>query len=126
MNRVRLYLHRIFRRPVITGPYRLYVRRIPGGAMLDVEHYLTAMIEALADDSDLLGLLDDIVTDRAEARAHDGWKPEALLVEKLTDRLGFELPLYDQAAARLADRLHALTPAPAVVIPGQREGEATA
>jgi hypothetical protein len=124
MNRVRLYLHRMFRRPAITGPFRIYVRRIPSGAMLDVEHYLTATIHTIADNPDLLGLLDEIVTDRAEARAHDGWEPEGLLVEKLKDALGYELPLHGAAVARLADRLHAVAPAPAVVIPGQRQAGA--
>ncbi|MET7944226.1 hypothetical protein [Streptomyces sp. NPDC005302] len=126
MNRVRLYLHRVFRRPVITGPYRLYVRRTPGGAMLDVEHYLVATIHAIADNPDLLGLLDEIVRDRAEARAHDGWEPEDCLVEQLVAALGYELPLHGPAVGHLADRLRAVAPAPAVVIPGQREGEAAA
>ncbi|MGW1615735.1 hypothetical protein ACWCQZ_41065 [Streptomyces sp. NPDC002285] len=127
MNRIRLILHRIFRTPTITGPYRLYVRRTPAGAMLDVEHYLIAMIETIADNSDLMDLLVEIEEDRRDARAHkhDGWEPEQLLVEKLTTALGYELPLNGEAVARLADRLHAV--APVVAIPAQRaEGGAAA
>ncbi|NUU22809.1 MAG: hypothetical protein HOV68_15050 [Streptomycetaceae bacterium] len=129
MNRIRLILHRIFRRPAVTGPYRLYIRRTPTGAMLDVEHYLTAVIQTLADNSDLLDLLMEIEEDRRNARAHkhDGWEPEELLVEKLCTALGYELPLYGDAVTRLADRLRAVAPAPAAVIPAQRrEGGAAA
>lgn len=125
MNRIRLYLHRLFRRPAITGPYRVYVRRTPTGAMLDVEAYLTATLTTIADNPDLLDLLMEIAEDRGQAREHDGWEPEELLVEKLTAALGYELPLYGPAVAALADRLRAVAPAPAVAIPGQRpEGSA--
>ncbi|MGW6481268.1 hypothetical protein ACWGDS_25805 [Streptomyces sp. NPDC055059] len=128
MNRIRLYLHRIFRRPAVTGPYRLYVRRTPAGAMLDVEHYLTAVLTTLADNPDLLDLLMEMAEDRGEARQHDGWEPEGLLVEKLTTALGYELPLYGPALKRLADELRAVAPAaPVVSIPRQRtEGGAAA
>ena len=124
MNRVRLYLHRLFRRPTITGPYRIYIRRTPAGAMLDVEHYLIAMIETIADNPDLMDLLAEIEEDRKNARRHrhDGWTPEELLVEKLTTALGYELPLNGAAVARLADRLHAV--APVVSLPAQREAGA--
>lgn len=124
MNRVRLYLHRLFRRPAVTGPYPLYVRRIPTGAMLDVENYLVAMIETIADNPDLLDLLMEIAEDRGTARGHDGWEPESLLVEKLTAALGYELPLYGDAVAALADRLKAVAPAAPVSIPQQRKAGA--
>jgi hypothetical protein len=124
VNRIRLYLHRLFRRPVITGPYRLYVRRIPTGVLLDVEEYLTAMVTTIADNPDLMDLLMEIAEDRGQAREHDGWEPEGLLVEKLTAALGYELPVYGDAVARLADRLRSV--APVVSIPAQREGEAAA
>lgn len=126
MNRIRLIAHRLFRRPTVTGPYRVYVRRTPTGAMLDVEHYLIAMIETLADNPDLFDLLDEIARDRRMARSHDRWEPEELLVEKLVAALGYELPLNGPAVLRLADRLRAVAPAPAVVIPAQREGGAAA
>lgn len=126
MNRIRLYLHRLFRRPAVTGPYRLYVRRIPTGATLDVSDYLIAMIETIADNPDLMDLMSEIEEDRQNARAHkhDGWEPEALLVEQLMAALGYELPLYGEAVTRLADRLRAVVPAPAVAIPGQRSAGA--
>lgn len=132
MNRVRLILHRIFRRPAITGPYRVYVRRTPGGAMLDVEHYLTAMLTTLADNPDLLELLDRMAADRADARGHDGWEPDALLVEQLMTALGYELPVYGRSVMRLAYRLRRCTPLPVssasrVSVPAQRvEGDAAA
>lgn len=126
MNRIRLYLHRLFRRPVVTGPYRLYVRRTPTGALLDVEHYLIAVIETLADNPDLMDLLADIEEDRRNAAAHrhDGWAPEELLVEKLCTALGYELPVYGPAVVRLSERLRACAPAPVVSVPAQREAGA--
>ncbi len=126
MNRIRLILHRIFRRPTVTGPFRLYVRRTPTGALLDVEHYLIAVIHTITDNPDLMDLLTEIEEDRRNAHTHkhDGWEPEELLVEKLCTALGYELPLYGPAVAGLADRLRACAPAPAVVIPGQREAGA--
>ncbi|MGW3025813.1 hypothetical protein [Streptomyces sp. NPDC001221] len=130
MNRIRLYLHRLFRRPVVTGPYRIYVRRTPAGAMLDVEHYLTAVLTTIADNPDLMDLLVEIEEDRRNARAHrhDGWEPEELLVEKLIAALGFELPVNGAAVIRLADQLRAAAPAASVVsLPAQRrEGGAAA
>lgn len=128
MNRIRLILHRLFRRPAITGPYRVYVRRIPTGVLLDVESYLIAMVETIADNPDLLDLVMEIAEDRgnAHARRHDGWEPDALLVENLTAALGYELPLYGPAVAAFADRLKAVAPAAPLAIPAQREGGATA
>ena len=137
MNRVRLYLHRLFRRPVVTGPYRLYVRRTPGGAMLDVEHYLTAVIETITDNADLMDLLVEIEDDRRHARKHrhEGWEPEELLVERLKDALGYELPVHGREVMRLAYRLRRCTPLPrpaassarVVQLPAQRrEGGAAA
>jgi hypothetical protein len=122
---VRRALARIFRRPAPagSGPYRLYVRRTPGGAVLDVEHYLTAVIEILADDhlDDLLEIADD----RGSARPYDGHRPERLLVERLAKEIGYELPLYGSEVAALADRLRAV--APVVRVPRQRaEGGAAA
>ena len=126
MNRIRLYLHRLFRRPAITGPYRVYVRRTPTGVLLDVESYLIALVETIADNPDLLDLLMEIAEDRGNAKAHkhDGWEPDALLVENLTAALGYEVPLYGPAVDRLADRLKALAPAAPLAIPAQREAGA--
>ncbi|MEU9792941.1 hypothetical protein AB0E27_20325 [Streptomyces sparsogenes] len=121
MNSIRRALGRLFRRPAVTGPYRLYVRRIPAGAMLDVEHYLTGVITAIADDPDLLDLLMEIAEDRGSARQYDGHEPEQLLVERLVAELGYELPLYGDAVMRLADRLRDV--APVVSVPAQRAAE---
>ena len=129
MNRVRLYLHRIFRRPALTGPMPIYTRRVPDGVYMDLEEYFIHVITTIADNPELLGMLDDIVTDRAISRKHDGWEPEALLLEKLAGEVGYEVPVRGEALTRLAARLIAAAPAPApaVAIPAQRtEGGAAA
>lgn len=131
MNRLRLILHRIFRRPAITGQHRIYTRRIPTGVLLDLEDYLVdGVILKIADDPELLDLLLRIAEDRGQAREHDGWEPEALLVEELVRALGYEVPVYGRAVMRLAYRLRRCTPLPparparAVAIPAQREAGA--
>lgn len=118
MNSFRRMIGRLLgrREPAVTGPTRIYVRRTPAGAVLDVEHYLTFVITTLADE--YLDELLEIAEDRGIAQEHDGHEPEKLLVEKLTAAIGYELPLYGDAAARLADRLKRA--APAVRIPQQR------
>ena len=126
MNRIRLVLHRLFRRPAITEPMRIGTRRIPDGILLDFESYFVYVIETIADDPELFDLLMEIVEDRSMARDHDGWEPEALLVEKLAERVGHEVPIRGRALAALADRLGAAVLRPQVVIPAQREGGAAA
>jgi hypothetical protein len=124
MNRVRLYLHRLFRRPAITDPMRIYTRRIPDGLMLDFEDYFTYVIETIADDEDMLALFLEIVDDRNNARVHDGWEPERLYVEQLAGMVGHEIPFRGKALAALADRLRAGVPTGSVSIPAQREAGA--
>lgn len=124
MNSIRLYLHRLFRRPVSTGPVRLYTRRVPDGIFLDLEDYLTQVITTLADDPDALDLLMHIVEDRSLARGHDGWEPEELLMEQLADMVGYEVPVRGKQLTSLAARLLAAAPAPAAAIPAQREAGA--
>ncbi|MFF7485582.1 hypothetical protein ACFZBC_08800 [Streptomyces luteogriseus] len=127
MNRIRLILHRIFRRPVATGPMPIYTRRVPDGIFLDLEEYFEHVITTIADEPDALALLLEIVDDRAMAREHDGWEPEHLLLERLADSIGYEVPVRGKALARLADRLRAAAPAPVAQIPAQRrEGGAAA
>ncbi len=128
MNRLRLILHRMLRRPAITGPTRIYVRRIPTGVMLDLEHFLTDRLTAIADDPDLLALLLEISDQRATTGEYDGWAPEQLLMERLLAGVGYEVPVYGDAVAALADRLRAVAPAaPVASIPAQRrEGGAAA
>lgn len=127
MNRLRLILHRLLRRPAITGPTRIYVRRIPTGAVLDLEHFLTDRLTAIADDPDLLALLLEIADQRGTTGEYDGWAPEQLLMERLLSKVGYEVPVYGDAVAALADRLRAVAPAPVPSIPAQRrEGGAAA
>ncbi|WP_086710288.1 hypothetical protein [Streptomyces antimycoticus] len=120
-DRLRRALARLFRRPAVTGPTPIYVRRIPGGAVLDVEHYLTRVITSIADDPDLLATLLEIADERGAATGYDGHRPESLLVERLSADLGYELPLYGGEVARLADRLRDVTPM--VSVPAQRAAE---
>jgi len=124
MNRIRLYLHRLFRRPVITDPMPIYARRIPDGLLLDFEDYFTYVVTTIADDEELLALVLELAADRAMARKNDGWEPEKLLMEQLAERVGHEVPFRGNALAALAARLAAGVPAPAVVIPAQREAGA--
>jgi len=124
MNRVRLYLLRLFRRPAITDPMRIYTRRIPDGLMLDFEDYFTYVIETIADDEDMLALFLEIVDDRNNARVHDGWEPERLYVEQLAGMVGHEIPFRGKALAALSDRLRAGVPTGSVSIPAQREAGA--
>jgi hypothetical protein len=125
MNRVRLYLHRLFRRPVITDPMRISTRRIPDGLLLDFEDYFTYVIETIADDPELLDLFMEVVEDRSLSRKHDGWEPEQLLMERLAERVGHEVPIRGKSLAALANRLKAACPAPSVVVPAQREAGAS-
>lgn len=128
MNRLRLILHRLFRRPALTGPMRLYTRRVPDGVYLDLEEYFIHVIESIVDDEDTLALLLEIAEDRGVSREHDGWEPEKLLVEQLAERVGHEIPVRGDALRKLADRLRAAAPAaPVAQIPSQRrEGGAAA
>lgn len=107
MNRIRLYLHRIFRRPALTGPMRLYTRRIPTGVLLDLEDYFEHVIATIADDPDAFALFMELVDDRQISREHDGWEPERLLMEKLALAVGYEVPVRGPQLGRLAERLMA-------------------
>lgn len=125
MNRIRLALHRLFRRPSITGPMRFHTRRLPDGVLLDLEDYFEHVITTLTDDPDALALLLEIAADRGTSREHDGWEPEKLLVEKLALVVGYEIPVRGKALAGLAAGLSAAVPAaPMASIPSQREAGA--
>lgn len=126
MNRIRLYLHRIFRRPAVTDPMRIYTRRLADGMALDLEEYFAYVVQTIADDEELLDMLMEVVEDRQNARTHklDGWEPEKLLVEQLATRVGYEVRLRGKALAQLSDRLRSAVPVPAVVVPAQREAGA--
>ncbi|MDT0387876.1 hypothetical protein [Streptomyces dubilierae] len=127
MNRIRLVLHRIFRRAAITDPMPVYTRRIPDGLLLDFEAYFAYVVTTIADDPDLLDQFMEIVEDRGQSREHDGWEPEQLLLEKLATAVGYEVPIRGRALVQLADRLGAAVLAPVPHIPAQRrEGGAAA
>jgi len=126
MNRIRLYLHRLFRRPAITGPMRLYTRPVPDGVFLDLEEYFVHVVTTIADNEDALALLMEIVEDRSVSREHDGWEPEKLLMEHLALQVGYEVPVRGEALARLAKRLEAAAPKPVVIPAQRRQGGAAA
>lgn len=130
MNRIRLAIHRLFRRPVITEPMRIPTRPIADGLLLDFEDYFTYVIETIADDEELLALLLELVADRGLARERDGWEPEQLLVEQLAERVGHEIPVRGEALRKLGERLLSAVPKPkpvtgnVVQLPGQRQAGA--
>ncbi|MFD0052980.1 hypothetical protein ACFVHR_04550 [Streptomyces sp. NPDC127168] len=124
MNRLRLALRRLFRRPTPTGPMRFYTRRLPDGVFLDLEEYFEHVITTLADDSEAFALFNELVDDRLESRAHDGSEPERLLMEQLAAHVGYEVPVRGQALARLVKRLSAAAPALKATVPTQRKAGA--
>lgn len=124
MNRVRLLIHRLLRRPSITGPMRFHTRRLPDGVLLDLEDYFLHVVTTITDDPEALALLLDIAEDRGVSREHDGWEPERLLMERLIELVGHEIPVRGKALARLAARLTAAVPVEPLAIPSQREATA--
>ena len=134
MNRIRLALHRLFRRPAITSDMPIYTRRLPDGVALDLEAYLDYVITTIADDPEARALFDEVVEDRKLCREHDGWEPEALRMEDLATFVGYEVMVRGKSLKRLGGRLLAAfkadAPAPktaaVVAIPAQRKGEAAA
>lgn len=97
----------------VSGPHRISVKRIPGGATLDISHYLTTIIHALIEDE--AGALDEIA--EWDATAHDASPGSSVatwaaahrdeLIEALTLRLSPALPVYGAQGARLAKALNA-------------------
>ncbi|MFF0143612.1 hypothetical protein ACFYRN_45420 [Streptomyces sp. NPDC005227] len=124
MNRVRLLIHRLLRRPSITGPMRFHTRRLPDGVLLDLEDYFLHVVTTITDDPEALALLLEIAEDRGVSREHDGWEPERLLMERLIVLVGHEIPVRGKALARLAARLTAAIPAAPLPIPAPREATA--
>lgn len=116
MNRLRLYLHRLFRKPALTGPMRIYTRRIPDGLNLDLEEFFGYVVTTIADDPQLLDQFMAIVEDRAVSREHDGWEPEQLLLENLATEVGYEVPVRGEALVQLANKLQAAAPKSASVV----------
>ncbi len=130
MNAIRLFLHRLFRRPVITDPMPIYTRRLADGMALDMEDYFAYVVETIADDEDLLAQFLELVDDRNLAREHDGWEPERLLVEKLAAGVGTEVRVRGESLRKLGERLLSAAPKPkteqgtVVQLPGQRRAGA--
>jgi hypothetical protein len=120
-------------RTPVDGPFRIHITATPGGARLDVSHYLSTVILALAHaaDEDGEGLLEELVDLNNVARqaAHQGPDSHATherdaRVEQLLAEVGEgHLPVYGEQARRLAHSLlMAVRPGP---VPGQRQaGEA--
>ncbi|MFF7130045.1 hypothetical protein [Streptomyces sp. NPDC008240] len=127
MNRIRLIALRLFRRPNPTDPMRFSTRRAPDGVFLNLEDYFEHVITTLADDADAYALFQEVVDDRAEARGHDGWEPEQLLMERLALAVGYEVPVRGEALRKLGERLLKAAPKPSatvVPLPGQRQAGA--
>jgi hypothetical protein len=132
MNAIRLYLHRLFRRPAVTSDMPIYTRRLPDGVALDLEAYLGYVITSIADDPEARALFDEVVKDRKLSGEHDGWEPEELHLENLATYLGYEVMVRGKSLKRLGDRLLAAfaadAPAPktasVVQLPRQRKAGA--
>ncbi|MGK9463985.1 hypothetical protein ACSLFT_28725 [Streptomyces sp. G6] len=122
--RLRLALRRLFRHANPTGPMRFYTRRVPDGVFLDLEEYFEHVITTLADDPDAFALFNELVEDRMESRAHDGWEPERLLMEQLAAQVGYEIPVRGQALVRLVKRLRAGIAPEFTPVPSQRKAGA--
>lgn len=124
MNKIRLALHRLFRRPAVTNSMPIYTRQLPDGMALDLEDYFEYVVTTLIDDEDARALFNAVAEDRELAREHDGWEPERLHLEQLATYVGYEVPVRGKSLARLAKRLtKAIEPAP-VAIPAQRQAGA--
>jgi hypothetical protein len=103
-------------RTPVDGPFRIHVDATPGGARLDVSHYLSTVILALAHaaDEDGEGLLEELVHLNGLARqaAHQGPDSHAAherdaRVEELLVEVAGEghLPVYGEQVRRLAHAL---------------------
>jgi hypothetical protein len=102
-------------RTPVDGPFRIHVDATPGGARLDVSHYLTTVILALASAAgeDGEGLLEELVdlNDVARQAAHQGPDSHAAherdaRVEALLAEVGEgHLPVHGEQARRLAHSL---------------------
>ncbi|MFD8234065.1 hypothetical protein ACFV20_19555 [Streptomyces sp. NPDC059696] len=120
MTRIRLAWRRLISRPNPTKPMPFYTRRLPDGVLIDLEEYFEHVVTTLADDEDAFAMFMELVEDRQMTREHDGWEPERLCMERLALHVGYEVPVRGKALARLAERLRAAAPVPA--IPAQSAG----
>ncbi|MEU2180269.1 hypothetical protein [Streptomyces thermolilacinus] len=120
-------------RTPVTGPFRIHVDPIPGGAHLDLTHYLTLLLVAIAEtaDEDPDSLIDDLTELAALARqataqgadshaAHERDTLAERLLSEFTDE--GRVPVYGGQVRRLADRLRELAgPRP---VPAREAGAA--
>lgn len=119
-------------RTPLDGPFRIHVDATPGGARLDVSHYLSTVLLAIAaaaeeDPTGLLGELTELAG-LARQAAHQGPDSHAAherdaLVEELLAEVGEgHLPVYGEQVRRLAHSLlMTVRPRP---VPHQREAGA--
>lgn len=91
--------------PPVTGPHRIYVESTPTGAALDVEHWLTSIITALATDDEVAEAFADVTDALSQTRVHDPYGPELLPMERLLSLLGTRIHLYGADVTTLTDRL---------------------
>lgn len=121
-------------RTPVDGPFRIHVEPLPGGATLDMSHYLTSVLLNLASaaEEDGEGLLSELVhiAECARQAAHQGNDSHAAHErdERVADLLAEvadegRIPVYGGQVLRLASRLTAIGTPKAV--PGPRQaGEA--
>ncbi|WP_369778875.1 hypothetical protein [Streptomyces sp. R33] len=111
----------------VDGPHRIGVYPLPGGARIDISHYLTSVILSLAeaaaeDGGTLLEELREIADAHSASTGADSHAAHQRdqLVTDLLDGLGHEgsMTVYGPGVERLADALlRAVRPR---LVPGQR------
>ncbi|MFF2964298.1 hypothetical protein ACFVT1_36650 [Streptomyces sp. NPDC057963] len=120
-------------RTPVTGPFRISVDASPSGVALDMTHYLSTVVLALAEAAaeDGPALLDELVSiaELDRSARHQGLDSHATherdeAVQSLLDELvdGGSVPVYGGQVLRLAEALRrAVAPRP---VPAQREAGA--
>ncbi|MFF6940412.1 hypothetical protein [Streptomyces lavendulae] len=116
----------------VDGPYRIGVTPLPGGAKIDISHYLTTVVLSLAElaAEDGAQLLDQLTEIAAAHTASTGVDSHAAherdsLVETLLDDLGHEgaMSVYGAGVDRLAAAL--LRTVRPLLVPGQQNRRAS-
>ncbi|WP_406735387.1 hypothetical protein OG508_28255 [Streptomyces sp. NBC_01108] len=120
-------------RTPVTGPFRISVDATPTGATLDMTHYLSTFVLALAQaaDEDGQSVLDDLqhIAELDRSARHQGIDSHATherdervsdLLDELVD--GGSVPVYGVQVLRLAEALRVVAAPKAV--PSQREAGA--
>lgn len=116
----------------VDGPYRIGVTPLPGGARIDISHYLTTVIVSLAelaaeDGPQLLEQLQDIAAAHAASTGPDSHPAHErdTLVEALLGEAGHEgaMSVYGPGVDRLAAAL--LRTVRPRLLPGQQDRRAS-